>query len=104
MSPRSPLHQPDRTTGTAQRQTITLRTKGGGQTIEARVLSKRADRIQVMLNEGAHSVFCELKPTPDGLSYVGTSLGRDMVYERSRAQVEADVAERDTGESDSPAW
>ena len=104
MAPRSPLHHPDCDTGSAQREAITLRAGGSTQSIDALVLSKRADRIQIMLNEGSHSVFCELKPTPDGLAYAGISLGREIVYERTRAQVEADVAERGPAESESPAW
>ena len=105
MAPRSPLHRPpDRTGEDAQRETIKLRAKGGDQPMEVLVLSKRPDRIQIMLHEGAHSVFCELKPTPDARAYVGTSLGRDIVYERSRADVEADIANRGTAESDAPTW
>ena len=58
------------------------------------MLSKGADRIQVILGEGTHSVFCELKPTPDARAYVGHVMGREIVYERSRAQVETDIATR----------
>ena len=85
-------------------ETITLRAKGADQAMEGLVLSKRADRIQIMLHEGPHSVFCELKPTADARAYVGTSLGRDIVYDRSRAEVEADIARRGAAESDAPAW
>ena len=81
-----------------------LRAKGSNQALEVLVLSKRADRIQIMLHEGAHSVFCELKPTSDARAYVGTSLGREVVYERSQADVEADIARRDSAESDAPGW
>ena len=104
MGPRSPLHRPDRQPEAAQQEVITLHTKSGDQTFDALVLSKRADRIQVLLPEGAHSVFCELKPTADTLAYVGTSLGREIFYERSRADVEADIAKRSSAESDSPSW
>ena len=104
MAPQSPPHPPDVRSETARRETISLRTQDAGLTIDALVLSKRADRIHLMLHEGAHSVFCELKPTPDGHAYVGTSLGRDVVYERSREQVEADVAERGSADGESPAW
>ena len=104
MGPRTPLHYPDRHSEVAERETIALRTKDGYHAIDAQVLSKQADRIHIMLNEGAHSVFCELKPTPDALAYVGTSLGREVIYERSRAQVEADVAQSGPHESDAAAW
>jgi DUF2075 family protein len=65
-----------------------------GQTLEVVVLSKRADRIQVVLGEGIHNVKCELVPTRNGLAYAGTVMGRELVYERNRAQVEADLAIR----------
>ena len=82
---------PSREDGLLERETISLRTKDG-QAIEVVVLSKRPDRIQVILGEGTHSVFCELKPTADARAYVGSAMGREIVYERSRAQVEADIA------------
>ena len=72
-------------------ETITLRTPDSGKTLDGVVLSKRADRIHVMLDEGTHSVFCELKPTADGRADVGSAMGREIVYERSRAEVEAEV-------------
>ena len=94
----------ERNDAPTQRETITLRTRLGDQRTDVLVLSKRADRIQIMLNEGSHSVFCELKPTADALSYVGTSLGRDIVYERSRKDVEADIASGVPQERDAPSW
>lgn len=69
---------------------ITVRTETG-QALEVVVLSKRADRIQVVLGEGIHSVKCELVPTRNGLAYAGSVMGREIVYERSRAQVEAEL-------------
>jgi len=62
-----------------------------GQTLEVVVLSKRANAIQVVIGEGIHNVKCELTPTRMGLSYAGSIMGRELVYERSRAQVEADI-------------
>ena len=62
-----------------------------GQTMEVVVLSKRASGIQVVLGEGIHSVKCELTPTRNGLAYAGSVMGREIVYERSREQVEADI-------------
>jgi len=55
------------------------------------VLSKRPDRIEVVLGEGAHSVRCALTPTRTAQAYVGTVMGREIVYERSRALVQADI-------------
>ena len=62
-----------------------------GQTMEVVVYSKRASAIQVVLGEGVHSVKCELTPTRNGLSYAGSVMGRELLYERSRDQVQADI-------------
>ena len=61
------------------------------QFMEVVVLNKRADRIEVVLGEGAHSVRCALTPTRTGQAYMGSVMGREIVYERSREQVQADV-------------
>jgi hypothetical protein len=55
------------------------------------VFSKRAEVIEVVLGEGVHSVKCALTPTRNGLAYVGSVRGREIVYERSREQVQADI-------------
>ena len=70
---------------------ITLRVTESGRTLEVVVLNKRAERIEVVLGEGIHSVRCELTPTRNALAYVGKAMGREIVYERSRAQVQADI-------------
>ena len=62
-----------------------------GQTVDVVVFSKRAEAIQVVLGEGIHSVKCTLTPTRNGLAYAGSVMGRELIYERSRAQVEADL-------------
>lgn len=62
-----------------------------GQTIDVVILNKRAERIQVVIGEGVHSVRCELTPTRNGLAYAGSIMGREIVYERSREQVQADI-------------
>jgi hypothetical protein len=62
-----------------------------GQVLEVVVYSKRPESIQVVLGEGVHSVKCELSPTRNGLAYAGSVMGRELVYERSRAQVQADL-------------
>lgn len=69
---------------------IKLRTENG-QVLEVVVLDKRPERIQVVLGEGVHSVKCELSPTRNGLAYAGSVMGRELVYERSREQVKADI-------------
>jgi hypothetical protein len=70
---------------------ITVRATQTGQTMEVVVFSKRAHRIEVVLGEGVHSVKCELIPTPNGSAYAGNVMGREIVYERSRDQVQADL-------------
>jgi hypothetical protein len=72
---------------------IKVRTENG-QTLEVVVFSRRADAIQVVLGEGVHSVKCTLTPTRNGLAYAGSVMGRELIYERSRAQVEAELAIR----------
>lgn len=62
-----------------------------GQTTEVVVLSKRAGCIQVVLGEGTHSVRCDLLPTRNGRAYAGTVMGREIVHERSQAEVQADL-------------
>ena len=75
---------------------ITVRVTSSGQTLDVVVLNKRAEMIEVVLGEGAHSVRCKLAPTRNGLAYVGTAMGREIVYERSRDQVKADLTARAT--------
>lgn len=70
---------------------ITVRVTESGQTLDVVVFSKRADRIQVVLGEGIHNVKCELTPTRNGLAYFGSVMGREIVYVRSREQVQADI-------------
>jgi K+/H+ antiporter YhaU regulatory subunit KhtT len=69
---------------------IKIKTENG-QTIEVVVLSKNANRIEVVIGEGVHSVRAALTPTRNEMAYAGTIMGREIVYERSRAQVQADI-------------
>lgn len=62
-----------------------------GQTVEVTVLNKRAELIEVVIGEGVHSVRGQLAPTRNGLAYAGRVMGREIVYERSRADVQADI-------------
>ena len=62
-----------------------------GQTMEVVVLSKRASAIEVVIGEGIHNVKCQLTPTRNGLSYAGSIMGRELIYERSREKVQADI-------------
>ncbi len=74
-----------------QSEKITVRITQTGQTMEVAVYDKRADHIQVVLGEGIHSVKCDLVPTRNGQAFVGEVMGREIVYERSRDQVKADL-------------
>ena len=73
-----------------QTEKIKVRTESG-QLLEVVVFDKRAERITVVLGEGVHSVKCDLTPTRNGLAYAGSVMGREIVYERSREQVQADI-------------
>ena len=70
---------------------ITVRITESGQTMELVVLNKRPERIEVVLGEGVHSVRCTLSLTRNELAYVGAVGRREIVYERSRALVQADI-------------
>ena len=70
---------------------IKVRVTQTGQTMDVVVFNKRADCIEVVLGEGAHSVKSALTPTRNGKAYAGSVVGREIVYERSREQVQADI-------------
>jgi hypothetical protein len=70
---------------------IQVRATKSGQLLDVVVLNKRLDLIQVVLGEGIHSVRCDLTPTRTGQAYVGNAMGREIVYERSREDVKADL-------------
>ena len=70
---------------------ITVRVTETRQTLEVVVFSKRADVIEVVIGEGIHNVKCALTPTRNALAYAGSVMGREIVYERSRDQVKADI-------------
>ena len=70
---------------------IQVRVTSSGQTLEVVVLSKHLDRIQIVLGEGVHNVRCDLVPTRNASAYVGNAMGREIVYERSREDVQADI-------------
>ena len=70
---------------------IQVKVTDTGKLMDVVVLTKRAQSIQIVLGEGAHSVKCDLTPTRNGQAYVGSAMGREMVYERSRERVQADI-------------
>ena len=62
-----------------------------GQIIDVVVYSKSANQIEIVVGEGTHSIKCRLTPTINRLAYAGTVMGRELVYQRSREQVQADI-------------
>jgi len=70
---------------------IKVRVTETKQLLEVVVFSKRADVIEVVIGEGIHNVKCALTPTRNALAYAGSVMGREIVYERSRDQVQADI-------------
>ena len=71
---------------------IKVKVTASGQTLEVVVLNKRLDVITIVLGEGVHNVRCDLMPTRNASAYVGSAMGREIVYERSREDVKADLA------------
>ena len=76
---------------------IKVRMTESGDLHEVVVYSKRPDRITVVLGKGAHSVTCDMTPTRTGQAYAGRVMGREIVYERSREQVQADIERLNPG-------
>ena len=70
---------------------LKVRVTESGDLIEVMALRKRPERIEVVLGQGQHSVTCELTPTRTGQAYAGRVMGREIVYERSCEQVQADL-------------
>jgi DUF2075 family protein len=62
-----------------------------GQTLEVVVSSKKAEAIWIVLGEGIHNAKCKLTPSRNSLAYVGSVLGREIIYERSVKQVQSDI-------------
>jgi len=74
-----------------QAEKIKVRLTSTRQEVEVTVFSKRAEAIEVVIGEGVHCVRCTLTPTRNGLAYAGNAMGREIVYEKSRVQVEAEL-------------
>jgi hypothetical protein len=70
---------------------IKVRVTETGQTLEVVVLNKRPESIQVVIGSGVHSVKCDLTPTRTRTAYVGSVMGREIVYERTPDEVKADI-------------
>jgi hypothetical protein len=74
-----------------QNEKIKVRLTETGQVVEVVVFSKRAGAIEVVVGEGVHNMKCTLTPTRNGLAYAGNLRGRELVYERSQKDVEAEL-------------
>lgn len=73
---------------------IQVRVTDSGNTMDVVVFSKRPDRIEVVIGQGTNSVKCELTPTRNGLAYAGKVMGREIIYERSREDVQQEIDKR----------
>ena len=78
-----------------QNETITVTNTESGQSMDVVILDKRANQITVVIGEGVHSVKCDLTPTKNEQAYVGSVMGREIVYHRSREEVQADLDHND---------
>ena len=74
-----------------ENEIITVRATENDQSLDVLIYSKSANQIEVMVGEGIHSIKCRLSPTHNGLAYAGEVMGREIVYERSQQQVQADI-------------
>lgn len=72
-------------------ETITVVNTDTGKSMDVVVMKKQPGQISVVIGEGIHNIRCELMPTKNGQAYVGNVMGREIVYHRSREQVQADL-------------
>jgi len=61
------------------------------QLLEVDVTSYNADAIWILIGKGEHSVKCKLIPSRNELAYVGSVMGRELIYNRSVKQVRDDL-------------
>ncbi len=76
-----------------QNETISVSNTESGQTMDVLVYDKRANQITVVIGEGVHSMKCDLTPTKNEQAYVGSVLGREIIYHCSREQVQSELDE-----------
>ena len=70
---------------------ISVKMTETGKSMDVVVLSKRAECIQVVIGEGVHSVPCDMTPTRSRQAYVGSVMGREIVYEKSSDKVQEEL-------------
>lgn len=61
------------------------------QQLEVDVTSYKADAIWILVGTGEHSVKCKLMPSRNQLAYVGSVMGRELIFKRSVKQVREDL-------------
>ena len=76
-----------------QNEMISVSNTESGQTMDVLVYDKKANQITVVIGEGVHSMKCELTPTKNEQAYVGSVLGREIIYHCSREQVQSELDE-----------
>lgn len=76
-----------------QNEMISVSNTESGQTMDVLVFDKRASQITVVIGEGVHSMKCDLTPTKNEQAYVGSVLGREIIYHCSREQVQSELDE-----------
>ena len=62
-----------------------------GKSLEVVVTEKTPEAIWIAIGEGIHNVKCKLVPTHTGRAYVGSVMGREVVYQRSVDEVKNDL-------------
>jgi len=70
---------------------ISVKVTESGQTMDVVVLQKRVDRIQVVIGQGVHSVTCDLTPIRSKQAYAGSVMGREIVFQHSCDEVQAEL-------------
>ena len=65
---------------------ITVKSEAG-KGIEVSVVEMNPGGIAIAIGEGIHNVRCKLVPTDNGRAFVGSVMGREVVYEVSVDEV-----------------
>ena len=74
-----------------QNEIIKVTNTESGQTMDVVVLHKHVNKITVVIGKGIHNMQCDLAPTKNRQAYAGSIMGREIVYNRSCDQVQADL-------------
>ncbi len=61
------------------------------QRLEVDVTSYKIDAIWILVGKGEHSIKCKLMPSRNQLAYVGSVMGRELIFQRSVRQVREDL-------------